>query len=96
MQEATRLNRLLRLYPPGTQGCERWELGAGPCHVEILITQMVLGDEESEAVSAPGVRMTDEDDGKELDSESRACYRSWTTRASYFSQDGYELLFAVK
>ena len=57
---------------------------------------MVLGDEESEAVSALGVRMTDEDDGKELDSESRACHRSWTMRASDFSQDGCEVHFAVK
>ena len=54
---------------------------------------MGLGD-ESEAVSTPGVRMTDEDDGKECDAESRACYRSWTMRASY--QDKSELQFAVK
>ena len=40
--------------------------------------------------------MTDEDDGKELDAESRACYRSWTMRASYLSQDRCELQFAVK
>ena len=30
-----------------------------------------LGNEKK-AVSTPGVRMTDEDDGKELDAESRA------------------------
>ena len=81
VQEAIRLNRLLRRYPPGTQGCERWELETDPRHVEILITQMVLGD-ESDAVSTPGVRMTDENEGKELDAESRACYRPWTMRAS--------------
>ena len=56
---------------------------------------MGLGD-ESKAVSTPGVRMTDEDDGKECDAESRACYRSWTVRASYLCQDRCELQFAVK
>ena len=30
--------------------------------------------------------MTDEDDGKECDAESRACYRSRTIRGSYLSQ----------
>ena len=34
--------------------------------------------------------MTDEDYGKECDAESRACYRSWTMRASYLSQDRCE------
>ena len=43
-----------------------------------------------------GVRMTDEDDGKELDAENRACYRSWTVCASHLSQDRFELQFAVK
>ena len=42
------------------------------------------------------VRTTDEEDGKELDAESRACHRSWTMRASYLSQDRCELQFAVK
>ena len=51
---------------------------------------------ESKAVGTPGVRMTDEDDVKELDAENRACYRSWTMRASYLSQDRCELQFAVK
>ena len=95
MQEAIHLNRLLRLYPPGAEGGERWELEAGPRHNEILISHMGLGNERK-AVSALGVRMTDEDDGKECDAESRACYRSWTMRASYFSQDRCELQFAVK
>ena len=40
---------------------------------------------ESKAVSTPGVRMNDEDDVTELDAENRACYRSWTMRASYLS-----------
>ena len=39
---------------------------------------------------------TDEEDGKELDAEGRACYRSWTMRASYLSRDRCELQFAVK
>ena len=51
---------------------------------------------ESKAVSTPGVRRTDEEDGKELGAEDRACYRSWTMRASYLSQDRCELQFAVK
>ena len=51
---------------------------------------------ESKAVSTPGIRMTDEDDGKELDAEYRACYSSWTMRASYLSQDRCDLQFAVK
>ena len=56
---------------------------------------MGLGD-ESKAVSTLGVRMTDDDDGKECDAESRACYRSWAMRASNLSQDTYGLQFAVK
>ena len=44
---------------------ERWELEDDPRH-EIRVSQMGLGD-ESKAVSALGVRMTDEDDGNELD-----------------------------
>ena len=93
VQEAIHLNRLLRLYPPGVEGGERWEIEADPRHVEILVSQMGLSI-ESKAVT--GVRMTDEEDGKELDAESRACYRSWTLRASYLSQDRCELQFAVK
>ena len=51
---------------------------------------------ESKVVSTPGVRTTDEEDGTELGAEDRACYRSWTMRASYLSQDKCELQFAVK
>ena len=51
---------------------------------------------ESTAVSTPGVRTADEEDGKELDAEGRACCRSWTMRASFLSQDRCELQFAVK
>ena len=94
VQEAIHLNRLLRL-PVGAEGGERWELEADPRYVEILLPQMGLGN-ESEGVSTPGVRMTDEDDGKELDAESPACFRSWTIGASYLSQDRCELQFAVK
>ena len=95
VQEAMHLNRLVRLYPPGAEGGERWEIEADPRHVKILESQMGLNN-ESKAVSTPGVRMTDEDDGKEFDCENCACYRSWTMRASYFSQDRCELQFAVK
>ena len=95
VQEAIHLNRLLRLYPPGAEGGERWELEADLRHVEILVSQMGLSN-ESKAVSTPGVRTTDEEDGKELGAEGRACYRSWTMRASYLSQDRCELQFAVK
>ena len=95
VQEAFHLNRLSRLYPPGEEGSERWELEADPRHVEILESQMGLSN-ESKAVSTPGVRTTHEEDGKELDAEGRACYRSWTMRASYLSQDRCELQFAVK
>ena len=95
VQEAIHLKRLVRLYPPGAEGGERWEIEADPRHVEILVSQMGLNN-ESKAVSTPDVRMTDEDDGKELDAENRACYRSWTMRASYLSQDSCELQFAVK
>ena len=42
------------------------------------------------------MRMTDEDDVKECDAQSRACNRSWTMRASDLSQDRCELRFAVK
>ena len=59
------------------------------------MSQMELCN-ESKAVSTPSVRMTDEEDGKELDAEDGACYRSWTMRASYLSQDRCELQFAVK
>ena len=46
-QEAIRLNRLLRLYPPGAEGGERWELEADPRHVEILVSQMAWVTKES-------------------------------------------------
>ena len=59
------------------------------------MSQMVLSN-ESKAVSTPGVRTTDEEDGKELDAEGRACYRSWTLRASYLSHDRCELQFEVQ
>ena len=42
-------------------------------HVEILVSQMGLSN-ESKAVSTPGVRTTDEEDGKELGVEDRPCY----------------------
>ena len=95
VQEAIHLNRLLRLYPPGAEGGERWELEADPRHVEILVSRMGPSN-ESKAVSTPGVRTTDEKDGKELGAEDRACYRSWTMRASHLSHDRCELQFAVK
>ena len=53
VQEAIHLNRLLRFYPPGAEGGERWDLEADPRHVEILVLQMGLGD-ESKSVSTPG------------------------------------------
>ena len=46
VQEAIHLNRLLRLYPPSAEGGERWELEADRRHVEILVSQMGLGDEK--------------------------------------------------
>ena len=85
----------LRLYPPGAEGGERWELEADPRHVEILVSQVGLSN-ESKAVSTPGVRTSDEEDGRELDAEVRACYPSWTTRASCPSQNRCDLQFAVK
>ena len=51
---------------------------------------------ESKSVSTPGVRTTEEEDGKELDAEGRACCQSWAIRVSYLSQDRRELQFAVK
>ena len=77
------------------KGGKRWELEADPRHVDILVSQMGLSN-ESKAVSTPGVRTTEEEDGKELGAEDRACYRSWTMRASDLSQDRCELQFAVK
>ena len=35
--EAVHLNRLLRLYTPGAEGGERWELEGDPRHVQILV-----------------------------------------------------------
>ena len=95
VQEAIHLNRLLRLYPPGAEGGERWEIEGDPRHVEILVSQMGLSN-ESKAVSTPGEWTTDEEHGNVLGAEYRACYRSWTMRASYLSQDRCELQFAVK
>ena len=95
VQSAIHLNRLLRPYPPGAERGERWKLEADPRHVEILASQMGLSN-ASKAVSTPGVRTTDGEDGKELGAEDRTCYRSWTMRASYLSQDRCELQFAVK
>ena len=63
--------------------------------MKILVSQVGLSN-ESKAVSSLGVRTTDEEDGKELGAEDRACYRSWTMRASYLSHDRCELQFAVK
>ena len=94
VQEAIHLNRLVRLYPPGAEGSERWEIEGDPRHVEILVSQMGLNNESKAEYSC--IRMTEEDDVKELDTENRACYRSWTMRASYLSQDRCELQFAVK
>ena len=51
---------------------------------------------ERKALSTLGVRTTEEEDGKELGAEDRACYRPWTMRASHLSQDRCELQFAVK
>ena len=65
VQEVIHLNRPLRLCLPGAEGGERWELEADPRHMEILVAQMGLNN-ESQAVSLPGVRTTDEEDGKEL------------------------------
>ena len=48
-----------------------------PRHVEMLVSQMGLSN-ESKPVSTSGVRTSDEEDGKELDAEGRACHRSWT------------------
>ena len=95
VQEAIHLNRPLRLYPPDTVGGERWELEADPRHVENLVSKVGLSN-ESKAVSTTGAQTADEEDGKELGAEGRACHRSWTMRASYLSQDRCELQFAVK
>ena len=56
------LGRGALLDPPSAEGGERWELEADPRHVESLVSQMGLSN-ESKAVSAPGVRTTDEEDG---------------------------------
>ena len=94
-QEGNPLEQTAKAPPQGAEGGERWELEDDTRDVEILVSQMGLGD-ESKAVSTLGVRLTDEDDGKECDAESRACYRSWTMRTSYLSQDRCELQSAVK
>ena len=51
---------------------------------------------KSKDASTPGVRMTDENDGKGLDAGNRAYYKSWTMRANYLSRDRCELQLAVK
>ena len=48
-----------KAVPPGVEGGERWELEADTRHVEILVSQMGLGDQSK---CPPDVRMTDEDD----------------------------------
>ena len=53
-------------------------------------------DDGAVTVSTPGVRMTDEEDGKELDAECGACYWSWTMRVSDIRRVRCELQFAVK
>ena len=95
VQEAIHLNRLLRLYPPGAEGGARWEIEADPQHVEILASQMGLGNESS-AVSTPGVWTTDEEDGKELDAEGSSLLPIVDDAARYLTQDRCELQFAVK
>ena len=69
VQEAIHPNRL---YPPGAEWGERWELEADLRHVEILVSHKGMSN-ESKAVSTLGVRTTDEEDGKELGAEDRAC-----------------------
>ena len=64
--------------------------------MEILLSQQMALSSESKAVSTPFVRMTDEEGDKELGAEDRACYRSWTMRVSYLSQDSCELQFPGK
>ena len=73
VQETIQMNRLLRLYPPGAEGGERWDLEQR--HVEILVSQMGLST-ESKAASTLGVRTTDEEDGKQLGAGDRACWLS--------------------
>ena len=87
VQEAIHLNRLLRQKSFRRRGRRAMGARGDPRHVEILVSQMELSN-ESKAVSTPGC--------KELGAEDRACYRSWTMRASYLSQDRCELQFAVK
>ena len=55
------------------RGRRAMELESDPRHVEILVSQMGLSN-ESKALNTPGVRTTDEEDGKELGAEDRACH----------------------
>ena len=62
---------------------------------------MGLGDESKAGQDDLGVRMTDEDDGKQFVLRARACYRIevWMMKRaplSYLSQDRCGLQFAVK
>ena len=71
------------LLTPGAEGGERWGLEADP------LTRCDSGftdapGDDSKAVSTPCVLMTG-GDGEECNAESRACFRSWTMRASYLS-----------
>ena len=94
VQEAIHVNRLLRVYLPGAEGGGRWELEADLRHVEILVSQMGLGDESKE-VSTLGVRMNEENDGKECDVESRVLLPILDD-AVQLLQPRCELQFAVK
>ena len=68
VQEAIHPDRLLRLHPPGAEASDG---SSRPTLVtwRSLLSQMGLSN-ESKAVSSPGVRTTDEEDGKELVAES--------------------------
>ena len=60
VQEAIHLNRLLRLYPPGAEGGERWALEADPRHVEILVSQMGQGERQRRFVQCYTATRDDE------------------------------------
>ena len=59
VQEAIRLNRLLRLCSPGAEGGVRWELETDPRSVEILISQMGLGDAKQSRYRSWTMRASD-------------------------------------
>ena len=67
VQEAVHSNRLLKLYPRGAEGGERVE------PVETLPTPLRLEAAESKVIGVLRVRLTEEEDVKELDAEERAC-----------------------